>query len=136
MGLGPNKQLRKEIIQLWNTSPIGGQCGIENTYRRIASLFHWKGTREEVKEIMKTCDIFQRHKYDDDIFPGLVQPLKVPETAWISISMDFVKGLPKLIGKSIIWVMVNRFTKYAHFIGLSQPYSPSNITRLFIDHIY
>lgn len=32
--------------------------------------------------------------------------------------------------------MVDRLTKYAHFVGLSHPYSAYDIAKLFIDHIY
>lgn len=33
--------------------------------------------------------------------------------------MNFIEGLPKLDGKEVIMVVVDRFTKYAHFIALS-----------------
>lgn len=36
--------------------------------------------------------------------------------------MDFIERLPKLTGKDTIMVVLDRFGKYAHFIGLSHPY--------------
>lgn len=32
--------------------------------------------------------------------------------------------------------MVDRLTKYAHFVGLSHPYSAHDIAKLFMDRIY
>ena len=36
--------------------------------------------------------------------------------------MDFIIGFPKSEGKSVIMVVGNRLTKYAHFFALSHPF--------------
>jgi hypothetical protein len=45
----------------------------------------------------------------------------VPSSVWSDIAMDFVEGFPKVGGKSVILTVVDRFSKYAHFIPLSIP---------------
>jgi transposase InsO family protein len=45
--------------------------------------------------------------------------------------MDFVKALPKVYGKSVILTVVDRFSKYAHFISLGHPYTASSVARAF-----
>lgn len=115
---------------------MGGHSGIEQTYRRIASLFYCKGLREDVHTYVNGYDICQRHKYDRSPYPRLLQPLKLPVTAWRSISMDFIKGLPKSKGKTVILVVVDRLTKYAYFLSLSHPYSASEVAKLFTEHVY
>lgn len=50
--------------------------------------------------------------------------------------MDFIERLPKSKRKSVIWVVVDRLTKYTHFISLSHPYSAHDITKLFMENIY
>jgi transposase InsO family protein len=52
------------------------------------------------------------------------------------ISMDFVEGFPKSHGKDVILVVVDRLTKYAHFLPMSHPYSVHTIAQLFIDNIF
>lgn len=70
--VGSNIELRKEILQIWHSTPVGGHSGSDNTYRKIAALFYWKGMREEVQKLIKGCDICQRHKYDNAPYPGLL----------------------------------------------------------------
>jgi transposase InsO family protein len=55
--------------------------------------------------------------------------------AWTHISLDFVEGLPKSEGKDVILVVVDRFTKYAHFIPLSHPYTVKQVADLFQENI-
>ena len=49
--------------------------------------------------------------------PGLLEPLPVPDGPWSSISMDFITGLPKSKGREVIMVIVDRWTKYGHFLA-------------------
>ena len=49
--------------------------------------------------------------------------------------MDFVEALPKVHGKSVILIVVDRFSKYAHFIPLGHPYTASSVARAFFNDI-
>lgn len=50
--------------------------------------------------------------------------------------MDFIEGLPKSKGKIIIWVVVDKLTKYSHFMSLSHPYTGTDIAKVFMDQVY
>ena len=56
---------------------------------------------------------------------------------WVfyNLSMDFITGLPKSEGKSIIMVVVDRITKYAHFCVLSHPFKVSKVANTFMETI-
>lgn len=50
--------------------------------------------------------------------------------------MDFIEGLPKTQGKDVILIVVDRFTKYSHFIPLSHPYKAQDVVDLYFDHVF
>jgi hypothetical protein len=54
---------------------------------------------------------------------------------WTDIAIDFIEGLPKVAGKSVILTVVDRFSKYAHFIPLGHPYTAALVARAFFDDI-
>ena len=49
--------------------------------------------------------------------------------------MDFIEGLPKVGGKSVVLMVIDRLSKYAHFIALGHPYSAASVARAFFDSI-
>lgn len=66
---------------------------------------------------------------------GLLQPLPIATRVWEHITMDFVEGLPKSHGIDTVLVVVDRFTKYAHFLGLKHPFNTKTIAELFAKKI-
>ena len=79
--------------------------------------------------------VFQQNKVETIKTPGILQPLSTPSQIGEDISMDFITGLPKSEGKSVIMVVVDRLTKYAHFCVLSHPFKASTVATTFMDRI-
>jgi hypothetical protein len=50
--------------------------------------------------------------------------------------MDFIIGLPKSKGKDVIYVVMDRLTKYAHFCGIQSTYTTSQIAEVFMKEIH
>ena len=50
--------------------------------------------------------------------------------------MDFVEGLPASDRYNAILVIVDKFSKYGHFIPLHHPYTAIQIAKLLLDHVY
>ena len=84
---------------------------------------------------MAECLVFQQNKVETIKTLGLLQPLSIPSQRWEEASIDFITGLPKSEGKSIIMVVVDRLTKYAHFCALSRPFKASTVSTAFMETI-
>ena len=77
--------------------------------------------------MVKECDTCQRLKYETCNLVGLLQPLPIPEKPLMDVSMDFVERLPTSQLKDMVLVVVDKFTKFVHFVPLSHPYSATKI---------
>jgi hypothetical protein len=65
-----------------------------------------------------------------------MQPLSIPAWKWDDISMDFIVGLPLTPQKhDSIWIIVDRFTKTAHFIPVHTTYSAERYAEIYVDLI-
>ncbi|KAM0042505.1 putative nucleotidyltransferase, Ribonuclease H [Helianthus debilis subsp. tardiflorus] len=88
-----------------------------------------------VKNFVRECDICQRCKANTTVPGGLLQPLSIPNAIWEDISMDFISGLPASRGYNVIMVVVDRLSKYAHFVLLKHPYTARSVADEFIKEI-
>ena len=134
--VGADSDLRLELLKYFHSSAEGGHSGVEATMRRISAVIYWKRLKRVVREFVRSCTICQKYKYDNAASPGLLQPLPIPDKIWTDISMDFIEGLPKSHGKEVILVVVDRLSKYGHFLPLSHPYTALNVAQLFMDNVF
>jgi hypothetical protein len=115
--------------QLLATAHGAGYEGVQKTLHRLRSSFNPQAARI-VREYIK-----QRNKIEHLHPAGLLQPLEVPHSVWADIVLNFIEGFPRVGGKSIVFTIVDRFSKYGHFITLGHPYTAVTMARAFFDTI-
>jgi len=133
--VGHNSAVQTRIIAAMHASPVGGHSGQKATFPRVSNMFAWKGLKRDVVNFVQQCGVCQQAKHTHTHPAGLLQPLPIPEGVWRDISLDFVEGLPKVDGYSVILVVVDRFTKYAHFMALKHPYTALSVAKVLYDQV-
>ncbi|KAA0032164.1 transposon Tf2-1 polyprotein isoform X1 [Cucumis melo var. makuwa] len=123
------------MLNTFHDSVVGGHSGFLRTYKRLASELYWKGMKSNVKKHCESCITCQRNKSLALSPAGLLIPLEIPHQVWSDISMDFIDGLPKTKGCNVILVVVDRLSKYSHFLALKHSYTAKSVAEIFVKEI-
>jgi len=134
--LSHDKNLHQQVISAMHSSALGGHFGIPVTYSHLKQYFFWPAMKSAVHAFVRACSICQQAKADRSHYPGLLQPLPVPSSAWDIVAMDFVEGLPCSEHSDTILVVVDKYSKFAHFIPLRHPFTALSVAKAFMSHVY
>jgi hypothetical protein len=99
------------------------------------NFFFWSKMKRDVKRVCTRCVTCRQAK--SRVLPHeLYTPLPVLSAPWVDISMDFVLGLPRSRkGRDSIFVVVDRFSKMAHFISCHKIDDATHIADLFFREV-
>jgi len=113
----PNdRSLKSKLLREVHDGPIGGHLGVQKTLQRLAQHYYWPGMRKDVQDYTFSCVACSQNKHRNQAPAGLLQPIPIPSNRWEVWSMDLVGPLPKTSkGHNTIVVMIDKFTKLAHF---------------------
>lgn len=116
---------------------MGWQPTLEGTkcYSSYNPFFFLPHMRRDVARFVERCAICQKYKGISHN-SGLYLPLPVPDSIWEDLSLDFILGLPRTKRSSdSILVVVDRFSKVAHFIPCKKTFDALGIAKLFFKEI-
>jgi hypothetical protein len=112
-----------------------GHEGVHRTLHRLRCDFHFPNMHHLVQEFVRSCPTCQRYKSEHLHPAGLIMPLPVSSAVWADIGLDFVEALPRVNGKTAILSVVDRFSKYCHFIPIAHPYTAASVAQAFFTDI-
>jgi len=90
---------------------------------------------ERIIDFVRSCPECQRNKAFRHQPYGLSSPLELPYAPWQLIAMDFITNLPPSEGCDQLWVVIDRFTKMAHFIPLQEK-TASDLAKIFAREVW
>ncbi|KAL0553796.1 hypothetical protein IC582_007700 [Cucumis melo] len=128
--------VKTELLSEAHSSPFSMHPGSTKMYQDLKRVYWWRNMKREVAEFVSRCLVCQQVKAPRQKPAGLLQPLSVPEWKWENVSMDFITGLPRTLrGFTVIWVVVDRLTKSAHFVPGKSTYTASKWAQLYMSEI-
>ncbi|KAL4333432.1 hypothetical protein GQ457_07G006300 [Hibiscus cannabinus] len=112
-----------------------GHFGVTKMLHTLKDHLFWPKMRRDIERFCERCVTCKKAK--SKVSPhGLYLPLPIPDTPWTNISMDFVLVLPRTrTGRDSIFVVVDRFSKMAHFIACHKTDDAVNVANLFFREI-
>ncbi|GJR00855.1 putative reverse transcriptase domain-containing protein [Tanacetum coccineum] len=110
--------------------------GSDKMYQDLKKLYWWPNIKAEIATYVSKCMTCAKVKAKYQIPSGLLVQPKIPEWKWENITMDFVTKLPKTAsGQDMIWVIVDRLTKSAHFLPAKENDSMEKLTRQYLKEV-
>jgi hypothetical protein len=131
----PASSVRLLFLQEAHGGGLMGHFRVKKIEDVLAAHFFWPKMRRDVDPYMSQCTTCNKAK--SRLNPhSLYMPLSVPSVPWEDISMDFVLGLLRTKrGRNSIFVVVDQFSKMAHFIPCHKSDNASHVADLFFTKI-
>ncbi len=132
----PKGKMRDAILKECHDGPLAGHGGAKRTTTFLKKSYYWPYLKDDIEDYVKICLTCQHNWTLNKKQAGLLRPLPIPGGLWESVSMDFMGSLPTSWGFDAIMVVVDRFSKMAHFIPTKDNATTQETRRLFFTHVF
>lgn len=131
----PNCSMRENMVQEIHNGRLARHFGVEKTLGQLSHFCFWPKMKAYVQRYMSKCRVCQYVKGRSHN-AGLYIPLPIPNRPRESVSMDFILGLLRTQrGNDSILVVVEIFTKMAHFIPCFKTSHATHVANLSFDEV-
>lgn len=129
-------ELRRRLIHEVHDTPTGGHMGLAKTLGRLTTTCWWPGMKSMIADYVRGCTTCAAIKPSLQKPAGTLRPLPIPDKPWRTISIDFVGPLPPTKDYfNYILVVVDKFSKMAHFIPTTTNVTSKQTAELLINNI-
>ena len=129
-------ELRREIMEEAHSSTYAMHPGSTKMYHTLREHYWWKDMKKEIANFVSRCLTCQQVNAEHQKPAGKIQALPIPVWKWDKITMDFVTGLLRTRRQhDAIRVIVDRLTKSAHFLPVSNDDPLDKLAQLYVEEI-
>jgi len=92
--------------------------------------------KRDIADFVAQYLVCQKVKAEHQNPGGLLQPLPILVWKWDHMTMDFIVGLPRTRRHyGALWVIVDRPTKSAHFLAITNTFTAERLAELYLKEI-
>ncbi|KAI2645887.1 Transposon Tf2-9 polyprotein [Labeo rohita] len=128
--------LRERVLTQVHSVPSSGHPGIDATIHLLRNRFWWPTLATETIHFVNNCSTCESSKPSTHLPAGLLQPLPLPQRPWSHIAIDFITDLPNSQGNTVIFTIVDRFSKACRLIPISKLPSAFEAAELLCNQVF
>ena len=132
--LRPECSLREELLRDIHST---GHIGIGKMISKVRENYYWPRLSHSVTSFVRGCKLCQQNKQRTHKLYGKLRTLELPTRRWSRINIDFIVAMPMTKkGFDAIMVVVDGYSKRAHFIPTHSTATAINTAYLFYEHVW
>jgi hypothetical protein len=131
-----DKQLCNNIIQRYHNSLAAGHPGRHKTLELVTRNYWWPGITKSVNKYISSYMTCLKNKKTCSLPMGPLLLLPIPTCPWEYVTANMIVKLPQSNGYDSILVVVDQFSKMAHFIPTNETITAIGIVKLYLDNIF
>jgi len=134
--ISQNPDLRRRVVSLCHDIKVARHPGRWKTLGLVSRNYWWPQMSRYIRQYINTCDLCLRMKPIRQAPVGELHPLRISDSRWDTLSMDFVVELPLSSGHDAVMTVVDSVSKRAHFIPTHMTVTAEGAARLFLHQVW
>jgi len=106
-----NADLQRRVVSLCHDTKVARYPGCWKTLELVSRDYWWPQMSRYIGQYVSTCDLCLRTKLMRQAPVGELHPLRIPNSRWDTLSIDFVVELPSSSGHDTVMTVVNSVLK-------------------------
>jgi len=130
-----NTDLRRRVVLLCHDTKVARHPGCWKTLELVSRDYWWPQMSRYIGQYVSTCDLYLRTKLMRQALVGELHPLRILDSRWDMLSVNFIVELPSS-GHDTVMTVVDSVSKRVHFISTHTIVTVEGAARLFLHQVW
>jgi len=131
-----NTDLRRRVVSLCHDTKVAGHPRHWKTLELVSRDYWWPQMSKYIGQYISTCDLCLRTKPTRQAPVGELHPLRILDSQWDTLSIDFIVELPFSSRHNAVMTVVDSVSKRVHFIPTHMTVTVEGAARLFLHQVW